>query len=88
MKLLVIRSDTEYRVVLFAYGGSEAFFKEKGLGTPLGYVAGVVIGANPSLLTDTVFGSGRYGVERAGFMGNVDLMAAWQYIMRHWEKIP
>ena len=88
MKFLTIRSDTEYRMICFAYGGSEKFFAEKGLSTPVGHIAGVIIGPNPSLLTDTVFGSGKYGVERAGFVGNVDLMAAWRYILRHFDKLP
>jgi len=88
MKFLTIVSDTEYRMMCFACGGKEEFFVRKGMSTPLGYIVGVIIGPNPSMLTDTKFGSGRYGVERAGFVGNVDLMAAWRYILRHFDTLP
>lgn len=88
MKFLTIKSDAEYRMMCFAFGGDEEFFAKKAMSTPLGYIAGIIIGPNPALLVDTLYAHGAYAVERAGFVGNVDLEAAWEYITRYFGRLP
>ncbi len=90
MKFITVDSDGagEYKLLCFTLGGTEEFFAKKGMSTEHGYVAAVILGVNPVLLFDTKFGCGQYGVERAGFLDYGDLMAAWEWILRHFETLP
>jgi len=89
MKFVTVRAPaTEYRLMCFAFGGSEEFFTQKGFGTPVGYVAAIVLGPNPALLIDTKFGHAGYALEKAGFYNCGDLEAAWDYILKRFDDLP
>jgi hypothetical protein len=87
MKLLTVKAEgTEYRLMLFEFGGDEEFFEGKGFGN-FGYVAGIVLGPNSALLVDTLFGCGTYAVEKAG-LNSYDLVVAWEWILKRFDALP
>lgn len=87
MKLVTIKAPaTEYKMMCFKFGGEEEFFKEKGYDA-YNYIAGLLLGPNPSIMIDTVGGHGNYAVEMAGFVNANDLAAAWQWILRHFDVL-
>jgi len=88
MKFITIRANgTEDKLIVFAFGGSEQFFVEKGFSVNLGHIAGILLGPNSSLLMDTTFGHGAYAVEKAGLTADY-LSAAWEYILKRFDFLP
>ena len=86
MKFVTVRAPaTEYKLMFFRFGGGE-FFAGKGYGN-FDYVAGILVGPNPALLMDRVDGDGLWSVERAGYINDFDLIAAWKYILRHFDDL-
>lgn len=87
MKFVTIKAPaTEYKLMFFKFGG-DAFFAKKGY-TNFDYIGGILVGPNPALLIDRVDGDGLWSVERAGYINDYDLIAAWKYILRRFDDLP
>jgi len=88
MKFVKVKAPaTEYNLMCFMFGGAEEIFDETGFGN-FNYVAAIKLGANPTLLLDTLGGAGMWSAERAGYVNDFDLIAAWRYILLHFESLP
>ena len=88
MKFVKVKAPaTEYNLICFMFGGAEPAFAETGFSN-FNYVAAIKLGANPTLLLDTLGGAGTWSAERAGYVNDFDLIAAWRYILLHFEKLP
>lgn len=88
MKFVTVKAPaTEYRLVCFMFGGSERVFAESGYSS-FNYVAAIKLGANPALLLDALGGRGLWSAERAGYINDFDLIAAWRYVLLHFENLP
>ena len=78
---------TRYDLMCFMFGGAEEIFAETGFAN-FNYIAAIKLGANPVLLLDTLGGAGTWSAERAGYINDLDLIAAWKYILLHFENLP
>lgn len=86
MKFIGIKSEgTHYRLLCFRFGGGEEEFVRAGFGS-FDYIAGILLGANYALFIDRVDGSGRYAVEKAGWL-NGDLAKGWEYVLRNFDTL-
>ena len=88
MKFVTVKAPaTRYDLMCFMFGGSEEVFAETGFAN-FNYVAAIKLGANPALLLDILGGRGTWSAERAGYISDFDLIAAWRYILLHFENLP
>ena len=88
MKFVTVKAPaTRYDLMCFMFGGAEEVFEVTGFAN-FNYVAAIKLGANPVLLLDTLGGAGTWSAERAGYINDFDLIAAWKYILLHFENLP
>ena len=88
MKFIEVKAPgTVYNLICFKFGGEEKFFADKGFKSH-NYIAGIVLGPNTSILVDMCFSYGGYATEKAGYSDAGDLSAAWQHILRFFDKLP
>lgn len=87
VKKLVIETPTRrYSLLVMKFGGQETFFVEKGFGD-YGYVAGIILGPNASVLTERIGGDAVYSLEKAGFVHVEDFAVGWRHTLLHYDLL-
>lgn len=87
MKFIGVKSEgTHYRLLCFKFGGTDVEELENAGFVTFDFIAGILLGPNYALFMDRCYGSGYFAVEKAGYF-NGDLVAGWDYILKHFEDI-